>query len=449
LGELGDGDTFSKKWMPLHPIGVSNVVGVAGGASQALAATKDGTVWQWGLPHRTGPRPTIVTRNFADTSSSDIYLPGPVADITNAVSVSAGADHSLALLADGTVLAWGNNEYGQLGNGNTDYGTNAPAQVESIFSIVQVAGGGNFSLALEAGGTVWAWGDNGSGELGTGDTEDADPSPAQVPSLPNIVQIATGTQHALALGNDGTLWAWGDNTYGQLGTGDPSAYADEPVQVPILTNLIQVAAGGYDSYALDSDGNIWSWGATAVTNMPTVIQCLGSPPMRAPPTLTITSPTASSALVASSITITGHAEDSDRSIQTMNLYFGKTVNEYFGMTFIGTCTTNVFTFDWHDAPPGSAILHAEAIADDGYATCCDVSLGMILADTDGDGVPDVTEIARGTDPTKKDTDGDGIWDGQDAFPLDPTRWVLPSPDPTDHTPPTIFLDEPENATPLP
>jgi hypothetical protein len=133
----------------------------------------------------------------------------------------------------------------------------------------------------------------------------------------------------------------------------------------------------------------------------------------------------------------------------MNLYFGKTVNEYFGMTFIGTCTTNVFTFDWHDAPPGSAILHAEAIADDGYATCCDVSLGMILADTDGDGVPDVTEIARGTDPTKKDTDGDGIWDGQDAFPLDPTRWVLPSPDPTDHTPPTIFLDEPENATPLP
>jgi hypothetical protein len=87
--------------------------------------------------------------------------------------------------------------------------------------------------------------------------------------------------------------------------------------------------------------------------------------------------------------------------------------------------------------------------DGGNLRISDFVVGTVLPDTDGDGIDDATEIANGTSPILADTDGDGVPDGQDAFPLDPTRWAVPSPNPNDHTAPAIFIDEPIGATLLP
>ena len=95
--------------------------------------------------------------------------------------------------------------------------------VSSLSGVTAVSGGSSYSLALKNDGTVWAWGSNSSGQLGTGNTTNSK-VPVQVPSLSGVIAIAAGTSglnyHSLALKADGTVWAWGDNNYGQLGTGN-------------------------------------------------------------------------------------------------------------------------------------------------------------------------------------------------------------------------------------
>jgi hypothetical protein len=113
-------------------------------------------------------------------------------------SIAAGFKHNLALKNDGTVWAWGKNNYGQLGDG-TNVQRATPVQVTSLSNVTQIAAGEDFSLALKNDGTVWAWGWNQNGTLGTGNSTNHS-TPFQVSAL-----------HTLALKNDGTLWAWGYN----------------------------------------------------------------------------------------------------------------------------------------------------------------------------------------------------------------------------------------------
>src|SRR5437868_1050485 len=120
---------------------------------------------------------------------------------------------------EGIPFAWGENDYGELGNGNVTgwpyYGIATPASVSGLSHIVAIAGGNAHSLALDRYGTVWAWGNNPYGQLGngtfTGDPYDAIAIPAPVINLSNIVAIAAGGNHSLALRSDGTVWAWGYN----------------------------------------------------------------------------------------------------------------------------------------------------------------------------------------------------------------------------------------------
>lgn len=192
------------------------------------------------------------------------FAPGDV------ITMDGGPRHSLAIRAsDSTVWAWGHNDYGQLGNGTTTESLE-PCSTHLPEGFIEVVGAGVnapcYSLALRADGTVWAWGYNGEGQFGN-NTKNNSSLPCST-WIDNVVAIAGGISHALAIKSDSTVWAWGRNEYGALG--DSSVWGDstwfeslKPVQVHNLTNAIEIAAGSEYSAALKDDGTVWSWGDNA------------------------------------------------------------------------------------------------------------------------------------------------------------------------------------------
>jgi alpha-tubulin suppressor-like RCC1 family protein len=261
-GELGNGTfTSSPPWgiaTPAPVTGLTGVSAVAGGFFHSLAAQSDGTVWVWGDNYYG----ELGNGMFTSSPPYGIATPAPVTGLAGAVAVAAGNDHSLVLKSDGTVWAWGYNAHGELGNGattpNAPYGVATPAPVTGLTDVVAVAGGGDHSLALKSDGTVWAWGYNAHGELGNGTFTDS-ATPVKVTGLTGVIAIAAGHSHSLALKSDGTLRTWGDNSGGELGNGTFTDSAT-PVKVPGLTGVIAIAAGG-NSLALEPDGTLWDWGA--------------------------------------------------------------------------------------------------------------------------------------------------------------------------------------------
>jgi len=187
-----------------------------------------------------------------------------------------GGRFTIALLADGSVWAWGRNSNGQLGNNQADASptdtsqdshvplrVHGPGNVGFLNSVTAISAGESHNLALRSDGTVWAWGWNGVDQLGDGATADAH-TPVQVSGLTNVVAISGRGYHSLALKADGTVWAWGWNQWGQLGTGTTNATL-VPVQVSGLPNLhanhpVAISAGYTVSLALMSNGTVLVWG---------------------------------------------------------------------------------------------------------------------------------------------------------------------------------------------
>jgi alpha-tubulin suppressor-like RCC1 family protein len=170
---------------------------------------------------------------------------------------AAGIHHPLLLDKNGNVWAWGDNGSGQLELGDT-LNRNTPTQVPGLEGIQAIATANYHSLAVDSNGNVWAWGDNGSGQLGLGDTLNRN-TPTQVPGLERIQAIATANYHSLAVDSNGNVWAWGDNGSGQLGLGD-TLNRNTPTQVPGLEGIQAIATANYHSLAVDSNGNVWAWG---------------------------------------------------------------------------------------------------------------------------------------------------------------------------------------------
>jgi alpha-tubulin suppressor-like RCC1 family protein len=254
-GELGNNSTMPSS-SPIQVAGaagigsLSNVVAVAGGQSFTLALKGDGTVWAWG---------DNTYGELGNGTTTGSLVPVQVSGISGAVAIAAGAGHSLALKGDGTVWAWGNNASGQLGNGGTT-NTSVPVQVSSFSGAVAIAAGAQHSLALKGDGTVWAWGSNASGQLGNGSTLNSS-LPVQVNNLSGMVAVTAGRSDTLALRSDGTAWAWGDNTYGELGNGTTTG-SSVPVQASGLINAVALSSqsGSYQVFALKGDGTVWGWG---------------------------------------------------------------------------------------------------------------------------------------------------------------------------------------------
>lgn len=194
-------------------------------------------------------------------------VPQLVPGITNITALATGptAVHILAISTEGQVWAWGNNHRGKLGDGTT-LTRSTPVPVLGLSDAVAVAVGGDHSVALTRDGGVWTWGSNVSYALGydTGGSPQR-LTPTRVPGLPPMVAIAAGGLHTLALGGDGTVWAWGDNIAGQGGLhtqpdGSFRSALPEPVPVPGISGVVAIAAGDLHSLALTSDGTVWAWG---------------------------------------------------------------------------------------------------------------------------------------------------------------------------------------------
>jgi RHS repeat-associated protein len=157
-----------------------------------------------------------------------------------------------------SLAAWGDNSYGQLGNGTTSGSTTPVAVAGALTGVTTIAGGLSFGYALRNDGTVWAWGDNSDGELGNGTTTSST-VPVPVTGLSNVTAIAAAGNDGYALRSDGTVWSWGLNRYSELGNGTTTS-STVPVPVTGLSNVTAIAAGGYNASALRSDGTVWSWG---------------------------------------------------------------------------------------------------------------------------------------------------------------------------------------------
>ncbi|MDI1234545.1 MAG: choice-of-anchor D domain-containing protein [bacterium] len=176
-------------------------------------------------------------------------------------TVSAGGFHTLAITNRGSLYAWGYNFSGQVGNGGVN-NQSKPQRIGTDSNWVSVSAGGFFSIALKANGTLWSWGSNSFGQLGDGKITNTRTKPYQVGTDKDWVYIVAGTSYAMAIKSDGSLWAWGDNRSGQLGE-NASLSRTKPYKIGNYSDWISVQAGEYHSSGLRSDGSLWSWGANS------------------------------------------------------------------------------------------------------------------------------------------------------------------------------------------
>lgn len=196
--------------------------------------------------------------------NSVVYRSSPVQTVSGGTdwnTVSAGDNHTLGIKNDGTLWVWGWNAYGQLGNQSTT-NLSSPVQLGTDSTWLQVSAAFNFSTALKTDGTIWSWGANYTGQLGLNNTTDVS-SPVQIynSSAYNWIQISAGYSHASAISEDGRLWSWGSNSYGEVGI--------DSYTTPITT-YTENAAGGYDwrqvacgtyfTLAVKNTGQLWGWG---------------------------------------------------------------------------------------------------------------------------------------------------------------------------------------------
>jgi alpha-tubulin suppressor-like RCC1 family protein len=280
-GQLGDGSsTGPEECLPEQPCsttpvgvsGLSGVTAIAGGEEHSLALLGNGTVRDWG-DNEFG--------QLGDGSSGEVQpesdVPVAVGGLGAATSVAAGARHSLALLQNSTVMAWGNDESGQLGDGRAGPQYNRDRPIEAVMpglAVTAIAAGEEHSLALLENGTVMAWGNDESGQLGDGGKVRFRSIPAVVKGvsglqLTGVVAIAAGEEHSLALLGNGTVVAWGSNNHGQLGTGTTTgpqlcewgACSITPVAVSGLSGVTAIAAGGNHSLAVLKNGTVMAWGS--------------------------------------------------------------------------------------------------------------------------------------------------------------------------------------------
>ena len=245
---------------------------VASGSHFTLVVKADGTVVGWGRdPDGQAARP--VSANRVVTTPITIDLPGKV------LQVAMGDTTQYALLEDGTVVAWGTNDEGQLGNGpmgaTGELGrypkpTITPVRVTGLTNIIQIEAGKKHAVALRKDGTVWAWGTRDDGAIGDGQPKTLRPvmaiGPTQVTGLQGITRIAATGRHNLALRSDGKVMAWGLNHDGQLGNGTRDN-GWTPAEVNGLDRIVDIAAGvasfagNYFSGAVRDDGTMWTWGS--------------------------------------------------------------------------------------------------------------------------------------------------------------------------------------------
>ena len=257
FGELGDGNRESIN-QPVNVSGLSEVAAVAAGYTHSLALLPGGSVMAWGNNE-------VGQLGTGNRTASDV--PVAVSGVSEATAIAASEENSMALLKNGHVKAWGIAYIGELGDG-TDSGPEScpppgscstkPVEVNGLSEASAISAGSLFGEALRHNGSVMTWGYNQEGQLGNSSTTNTD-LPVEVSGLSEASAISAGGYHSLALLTSGKVMAWGGNFYGELGNGT-TVNSDTPVQVKGLGEVTAVAAGYAHSLALLKNGTVMAWG---------------------------------------------------------------------------------------------------------------------------------------------------------------------------------------------
>lgn len=306
-GQLGLGQALNQN-EPVMISGLTDIISITAGNEHSLAFKKDGTLWAWGNNNefqlidntesnpdtgericntpfdvkthlgvrliRAGFGRTLFVKNDGalwlyalrsiSSSGSSVYFPWEIKGIENIKAAEVGGTHIVTLKEDGTVWSWGDNLWGQMGDGSQqhhnvyDYSLYKPLQASYLTGITAIAAGSTHSVALKDDGMVWTWGGNFHGQLGDG-TDTYKLWPQKVEGLENIIAIEAGNGHTVALKADGTVWVWGKNDFGQLGNG--STFRSRiPIQVEGITDVKAISAGIESTMVLKADGTVWAWG---------------------------------------------------------------------------------------------------------------------------------------------------------------------------------------------
>ncbi len=257
VGELGNGTTTSSS-TPITVPGLSGVVDSSSGAAHTCALLAGGDLYCWG-DNEAGE---LGTGTLNRREPYGISLPTHVNDISNAIAVSAGFLHTCALISGGSIECWGYNRDGQVGDGTINrvrpYADPSPVRVSGITQAVSISAGAFHTCALIAGGSVWCWGYVVSSDFSTGLLLNS-AIPVQVAGVRNAVAISSGGVHTCALISGGTVECWGANEFGQLGNGTTLDSA-KPVTVKGIRNAVSISSGGSHSCAVLAGGAVKCWG---------------------------------------------------------------------------------------------------------------------------------------------------------------------------------------------
>jgi alpha-tubulin suppressor-like RCC1 family protein len=216
-----------------------------------MAIRENGTLWAWGSNSdgQLGDGTATTVDSWNRVTDNDRH--SPVLILDDVIAVSAGDSHSMAIRRDRSLWAWGENSSGQIGDSTT---TSRHSPVRIMDDVVAISAGVHHSMAIKGDGTLWVWGENRRGELGDGTTT-AHYSPVQI--LDDVIAISAGNHHSVAIRTDGSLWAWGENFEGQIGNGTTTRQLSP---IKIMDNVIAISASGSHTMAIKADSSLWAWG---------------------------------------------------------------------------------------------------------------------------------------------------------------------------------------------
>jgi len=249
-GQLGDGTTQDSS-LPVAVVGLSNVSAISvGGSSYTCALLVSGAVYCWG---------TGRYGQLGNETTTDSVIPVAVRGLSDVTAISASSSCACAVLDDKTVRCWGDNANGQLGVDNqTTAISRTPIAVSDLSDVSSVSVGGAHTCAVLDDETARCWGDNSYGQLGTGNTPEGW-EPVAVSDLANVTAISAGLRHTCAVLSDGTARCWGYNYYGQLGN-ETTTDSVTPVAVSGLSNVAAIWAGSYHTCVALTNGEAFCWG---------------------------------------------------------------------------------------------------------------------------------------------------------------------------------------------
>jgi len=258
-GQLGDNTTVDRSTPVTTFAGGTNWKQVFGGGSHTAALNDDGTnkiLYLWGS-NSSGQLGT-------NWISQDNQILQTFAGGTNWKQVACGDGYIAAIKTDGTLWTWGQNAFGQLGDNTTTNRSTPVTTFAGGTNWKQVACGDGHTTAIKTDGTLWTWGVNANGRLGDNTTTTRLTPVTTFAGGTNWKQVAGGGNHTAAIKTDGTLWTWGDNTYGQLGDNTSTTILTPVTTFAGGTNWKQVDCGTFHTIAIKTDGTLWGWGRNQV-----------------------------------------------------------------------------------------------------------------------------------------------------------------------------------------